>query len=207
MSKIKVTNILLSDQPSGFLTPFRIEIFIESSALLLEKLEWKIIYVGSAESSNYDQVLDDIMVPIEDVGPVSFELLVDPPNPALIPSMNDLLGPSVLMISALYKSSEFFRVSYFVYNNYVEEVPGGLNESNFDINKVFRCVLTDKPRIKLNDIDWNDEQDKYYADKINLHNDEDITRVKQETVDIFNQFQDPFGFSENSFLGNKLFNN
>lgn len=206
MQKIRITNILLCGDPESFSTPFRMEIFLESDGPLLNKLEWKVVYVGSAESSAFDQILDDIMVPIEFVGAQSFELAIEPPDPALIPSINDLLGPSVLMIAALYNDQEFFRASYFVYNNYIEEVVGGLNENNFDINKVFRCVLTKTPRIRLNEIDWNDEQNAQLANMINLGKLDDLEKMREETLSKFDQYKDPFGFNENSFLGTKFFN-
>lgn len=35
---------------------------MKKNCLLLPDLEWKIIYVGSAESEEYDQVLDSVLV-------------------------------------------------------------------------------------------------------------------------------------------------
>jgi len=48
-------------------------------------------------------------------------MVLQPPNPNLIPSLDDLLGASVMMISASFKGQEFFWCSYFVYNNCKDE--------------------------------------------------------------------------------------
>ena len=74
MAKVHVCNVVVLDNPSHFKNPFQFEITfecIEVSRLLElfqytkvlswqdlpEDLEWKIIYVGSAESEEFDQVL------------------------------------------------------------------------------------------------------------------------------------------------------
>ena len=56
MAKVHVCNVLVYDNPSAFLKPFQFEITFECIEDLKEDLEWKIIYVGSAESEQYDQV-------------------------------------------------------------------------------------------------------------------------------------------------------
>lgn len=59
------------------------------------------------------------------------------------------------MISAFYQGEEFFRCSFYVYNNYKEDVEQ-ITEHNFDINKVYRKFLTEQPRILIKDIEWED---------------------------------------------------
>ena len=56
------------------------------------------------------------------------------------------------MISAQFMGQEFFRCSYFVYNNLKDELQ--IDPNNLDINLVFRTFLTDKPRILIKDIEW-----------------------------------------------------
>lgn len=56
MAKVHVCNVLVYENPSAFLKPFQFEITFECIEDLKEDLEWKIIYVGSAESEQYDQV-------------------------------------------------------------------------------------------------------------------------------------------------------
>ena len=56
MAKVHVTNVLVQNNPSGFKDDFEFEITFECTEELPEDLEWKIIYVGSAESEEFDQV-------------------------------------------------------------------------------------------------------------------------------------------------------
>ena len=58
------------------------------------------------------------------------------------------------MITALYRRQEFFRCSYFVYNNYPDSftIP---NKKEVYIDKIMRNILTDKPRIRVNEIFWD----------------------------------------------------
>ena len=53
------------------MNPFQFEITFECLDKIDEDLEWKVVYVGSAESASCDQVLDEILV-----GPVPGTLLV-----------------------------------------------------------------------------------------------------------------------------------
>ena len=46
-----------------------------------EDLEWKIIYVGSAESEEFDQILDTVYVGPVPEGRHKFVFSADPPNP------------------------------------------------------------------------------------------------------------------------------
>ena len=74
------------------------------------------------------------------------------PDPSKIPKLDDLLGASVMMISVSYKNNEYFRCSYFVYNNVKDDIP--VVNDQVDINLIYRTFLTDKPRIMVRDIDW-----------------------------------------------------
>ena len=56
MAKVHVCNVVVLDNPSHFNNPFQFEITFECIEDLPEDLEWKIIYVGSAESEEFDQV-------------------------------------------------------------------------------------------------------------------------------------------------------
>jgi len=74
-AQVHVCNVVVLDNPSHFKNPFQFEITFECIEVrfskstkcfylwwldqdLPEDLEWKIIYVGSAESEEYDQVID-----------------------------------------------------------------------------------------------------------------------------------------------------
>ena len=78
MAKVHVCNVVVLDNPSDFNNPFQVltnYVFLISQSVLFqfeitfeciedlpEDLEWKIIYVGSAESEEFDQVLDTVYV-------------------------------------------------------------------------------------------------------------------------------------------------
>ena len=71
---------------------------------LEDDIEWKLIYVGSAESEEYDQELDSCMVGPVPVGVNSFEFEAEAPSPDKIPA-SDLLGVTVILLTASYKLS------------------------------------------------------------------------------------------------------
>ncbi len=56
MAKVHVKNVNVQNNPSGFEDKLQFEITFECLEDLPEDLEWKIIYVGSAESEEFDQV-------------------------------------------------------------------------------------------------------------------------------------------------------
>lgn len=56
MAKVHVVNVSVQNNPAKFLDDFALEITFECIEELPEDLEWKIIYVGSAESEEFDQV-------------------------------------------------------------------------------------------------------------------------------------------------------
>lgn len=56
MSAVNVTSVNVLNTSSAFLAPFAFEIEYECLTALAGDLEWKMTYVGSAESENYDQV-------------------------------------------------------------------------------------------------------------------------------------------------------
>jgi histone chaperone ASF1 len=72
MSAVNVTNVTVLDNPSMFLNPFQFEISYECLAPLKDDLEWKLIYVGSAEDEKYDQVLESVLVGPVNVGNYRF---------------------------------------------------------------------------------------------------------------------------------------
>lgn len=82
-----------------------------------------------------------------------FEMTVQPPDHTKIPA-KDILGVTVIMITAMYRRQEFFRCSYFVYNNYADDA-GANNKSALEIDKVVRSILIKEPRIRINEILWD----------------------------------------------------
>ena len=80
-------------------------------------LEWKVLYVSSAEDAEQDQVLEEVMVGPVPVGINKFVLQADAPDPSQIPE-DDIIGVTVILITCSYREQEFVRVGYYVNNEY-----------------------------------------------------------------------------------------
>ena len=123
MSQINVTNVKVLDNPAPFSAPFRFEITFEAyPPALLEELEWKLIYVGSADDVSCDQELDSVLVGPVSVGKNVFVFEAPAPDPRLIPE-KDVMEVTVLILSALYREAEFIRVGYYVNVEYDQQQP------------------------------------------------------------------------------------
>jgi len=154
MSLVNILDInVLGPNPTQFNQPFLFEIKFECMRDLEEDLEWKIIYVGSAESENFDQVLESILVGPVTAGTNKFLFQADSPDPTKIPA-HAILGITVVLLACSYKSREFIRVGYFVYNEYdlpaLREQPPTIP----DCPRLVRNILLEKPRVTHFAIDW-----------------------------------------------------
>jgi len=114
MSLINVTDVQILDNPCAFSNPFQFEITFECVAPgVQEELEWKLVYVGSAEDEKYDQELDSVLVGPVVVGKNKFIFQAPAPNAALIPA-KDVMEVTVLLLTASYRDKEFIRIGYYV---------------------------------------------------------------------------------------------
>ena len=102
MAKVHVCNVLVLDNPARFMSKLEFEITFECIEDLPEDLEWKIIYVGSAESEEFDQILDTVYVGPVPEGRHKFVFTADPPNPQKIP-VSDVVGVTVILITCAYR--------------------------------------------------------------------------------------------------------
>ncbi len=80
------------------------------------ELEWKLIYVGSAEDEQYDQELDSVLVGPVSLGRNKFVFQVPGPDLTRIPE-RDLLEVTVILLTCSYKEKEFIRIGYYVNND------------------------------------------------------------------------------------------
>merc|ERR1712227_334804 len=108
MAKVHVCNVLVLYNPAQFMSKLEFEITFECIEDLPEDLEWKIIYVGSAESEEYDQILDTVYVGPVPEGRHKFVFTADPPNPQKIP-VSDVVGVTVILLTCSYRAQEFIR--------------------------------------------------------------------------------------------------
>lgn len=174
MSLVNVVNMAVLDNPTCFTNSFQFEITFECLQELDDDLEWKVLYVGSAQDAAKDQILDEILVGPVPVGVNKFVLQADAPDPSQL-AQDDLLGVTVVLVTCSYKEREFVRVGYYVNNEYhdpnapppapVATVgPDGKPQAPptipnpVPLELIQRQILADKPRVTKFPISWGDEQ-------------------------------------------------
>jgi histone chaperone ASF1 len=179
MALVNILNVVVHDNPTVFTNPLQFEItfqceqelqdgnsyqFVLESLFLFElmfyvvDLEWKVTYVGSAEDSTRDQVLEEVMVGPVSVGINRFVLQAASPNPDEIPK-DDLLGVTVILVTCHYLEQEFIRIGYYVNNEPAEPYDPENPPEVVDINTVTRNILADQPRVTRIPINWNGPAD------------------------------------------------
>mmetsp|Transcript_5238 Transcript_5238/g.11463 ORF Transcript_5238/g.11463 Transcript_5238/m.11463 type:complete len:252 (-) Transcript_5238:197-952(-) len=159
MALVNVVNMAVLDNPAPFLSSFSFEITFECLQPLADDLEWKVLYVGSAEDTSHDQVLDEILVGPIPVGINKFVLQADAPDISQIPE-GDILGVTVVLVTCSYREKEFVRVGYYVNNEYAEPYEEEVGPPRpLDMKKVRRVVLSEKPRVTRFAIPWGDKEE------------------------------------------------
>eukprot|EP01083_Nonionella_stella_P226375 804015_1 len=160
MAAIVVTDIQVTDNPCPFNYPIKLKITFECIPPGIQgELEWKLVYVGSADDEKYDQLVESVLVGPVTVGKNQFLLQANPPDMNKIPE-KDVLEVTVLLLTCCYKDKEFIRVGWYVYNDY------GPDQEQMALNppprlipeKVWRNILADKPRVTRFAIPWDDEK-------------------------------------------------
>lgn len=74
-SKIILDNIIVKNNPARFSDSLCFEVTFSSLEPINYPLSWKIIYVGSALTEDYDQVLEEFEIPpIETASTLKFEI-------------------------------------------------------------------------------------------------------------------------------------
>ncbi|WFD30487.1 Histone chaperone asf1 [Malassezia sp. CBS 17886] len=154
MSIVHLQNVEIINSQARFSDPYIFRVTFECIAPLEDDIEWRLIYVGSAESEEYDQELDSCMVGPVPVGVNSFEFEAEAPSPEKIPA-TDLLGVTVILLTASYKGEEFIRVGYYVNNAYESEEMRENPPEVVQLDKVCREVLASKPRVTRFNINWD----------------------------------------------------
>lgn len=157
MAKVNICNVVVKDNPCPFAHPFQFEITFECIEDLNEDLEWKIIYVGSAESEEYDQTLDTVVVGPIIAGRHMFVFEADPPNQDRIPK-EDVVGVTVILLTCSYRRQEFIRVGYYVNNEYSDPELKENQPQEPDFSKLQRNILATCPRVTRFKIDWADAE-------------------------------------------------
>ncbi|CAD8052830.1 unnamed protein product [Paramecium sonneborni] len=163
MALINITNIVFDQDTALFNNPIQMQITFEVMRQLDDEIEWKLIYIGSPTSDKYDQVLEQFSMPPLQQGTMQFTLMSSGPNFELIPSKDDLFGASAIILSVKYRKQEFFRVGYYVYNTYLEPELIENDPPQVLIDRVYRQINTQAPRVTRINIDWEGQMVQLYV--------------------------------------------
>ncbi|KAH6900207.1 histone chaperone [Thelonectria olida] len=156
MSVVSLLGVNVMNNPAKFGDKYEFEITFECLEQLEKDLEWKLTYVGSATSDQYDQELDSLLVGPIPVGVNKFIFEADAPSTTRIPDA-DILGVTVILLTCAYDGREFVRVGYYVNNEYDSEELNAEPPSKPIIERVRRNVLAEKPRVTRFAIKWDSE--------------------------------------------------
>ncbi|KAG5926808.1 Histone chaperone asf1 [Claviceps africana] len=156
MSVVSLLGVKVVNNPAKFTEKYQFEITFECLEALEKDLEWKLTYVGSATSDQYDQELDSLLVGPVPVGVNKFLFEADSPNIARIPD-GDILGVTVILLTCAYDGREFVRVGYYVNNEYDSEELNADPPSKPIVERVRRNILSEKPRVTRFAIKWDSD--------------------------------------------------
>ncbi|KAL1953138.1 hypothetical protein VTO42DRAFT_3552 [Malbranchea cinnamomea] len=157
MSAVSLLGVKVLNNPAPFTAPYAFEITFECLENLQKDLEWKLTYVGSATSAEYDQELDTLLVGPIPIGVNKFIFEADPPDLKRIPT-SEILGVTVILLTCSYDGREFVRVGYYVNNEYDSDELNAEPPAKPIIERVRRNVLAEKPRVTRFAIKWDSEE-------------------------------------------------
>lgn len=155
MSVVNITSVNIQETKSHFLAPYKFEITFECLSPLDDDLEFKLVYVGSTDNTTTDQELDSLLVGPVPVGVNKFLFEADAPKPENIPK-ESMFEVTVILLTCSYKDKEFVRIGYYVDNAYVDEELLQSPPEQPQLDKIFRSILADKPRVTRFPINWDD---------------------------------------------------
>jgi histone chaperone ASF1 len=159
MAAINVTNVRVLNNPANFKDSFSFEITFECLTPLEDDIEWKIIYVGSSNDAKCDQVLDSALIGPLQYGAMRFVFEASGPDISKIPA-DEVVGITAVILTCSYKDQEFYRIGYYVNNQYNDpELMENLPTSPIP-EKIQRSILEDRPRISKFPIEWTNNKPK-----------------------------------------------
>lgn len=205
MSSINVLNIIVLNPNAKFTDDLKFEIVFECLAELKKEIEWKVIYIGSADDDHYDQELESVEIGPLQLGTMKFQLDAACPDYKKIPE-GDVLGVTAILICCSYNNQEFFRCGYYLNNMYDNEDMNLNQPENVQIEHVVRSILADKPRITKFNIDWDNEskQIPVYKNENNMFKDGKIAQEQfKQMINDKNNNSNPFDISQINTLNNQ----
>ncbi|ROW02462.1 hypothetical protein VMCG_06146 [Cytospora schulzeri] len=156
MSAVTLLGVNILNNPAKFTDNYQFEITFECLEQLEKDLEWKLTYVGSATSDQYDQELDTLLVGPIPIGVNKFIFEADAPDTKRIPDA-EVVGVTVVLLSCAYDGREFVRVGYYVNNEYDDEQLQADPPAKPIIEKIRRNILAEKPRVTRFAIKWDND--------------------------------------------------
>lgn len=145
---------LLTENPGLYKQPFRWRMLVDVAEQLADPLSISFVWVGSARSSQYDQVLDSF-----DVGPFvpglsEFFLESDAPAVEAIPP-EDVLGVTVLLICFQYRGQQFLRVGYYTQVAYFDDQLNAQPPAIPLADQLGRLLVMAQPAVTILPITWD----------------------------------------------------
>lgn len=156
MSVVSLLGVNVMSNPAKFTDKYEFEITFECLETLQKDLEWKLTYVGSATSDQYDQELDSLLVGPIPVGVNKFIFEADAPDTKRIPDA-EILGVTVVLLTCAYDGREFVRVGYYINNEYDTAELNADPPAKPIIERIRRNVLAERPRVTRFAIKWDSE--------------------------------------------------
>jgi len=157
MSVVSLLGVSVLNNPAKFGEKYQFEITFECLEPLQKDLDWKLIYVGSAQSNEHDQELDSLLVGPIPVGVNKFIFEADAPDTSRIPDA-EILGVTVVLLTCAYDGREFVRVGYYVNNEYDTDELNADPPAKPVLEHVRRNVLAEKPRVTRFAIKWDSDE-------------------------------------------------
>ncbi|KAM7204277.1 ASF1 like histone chaperone domain containing protein [Naviculisporaceae sp. PSN 640] len=158
MSMISMLGVTVPNNPAPFKADYEFEITFEclQEEGLETDIDWKLTYVGSAQSNQYDIELEEISVGPVPHGVNKFMFTAPAPSPEKIPT-DEILGVTVILLSGSYKGNEFVRIGYYVNNEYDDEELNNNPPAVPILDRIRRNILAEKPRVTRFAIKWDSE--------------------------------------------------
>eukprot|EP01066_Platyproteum_vivax_P008406 Platyproteum_vivax@DN3523_c0_g1_i1.p1 len=98
MSCVNITEVNVKNVEGDLSVPFEFEITFECFQQLQEDLQWKVTYVGSPDSIDWDQELEDVLLGPLQQGAMKFTLKAPAPDYKKVP-VEDLVGVTCMLIT------------------------------------------------------------------------------------------------------------
>ena len=190
MSSINILNIIPKTTKNKFIDPFSFEIIFEVLSELKKEIEWKMIYIGSAADTKYDQILETIEIdgPFH-LGSMRFQFTGEAPDISKIPE-SEILGVTAIILCCTYNNQEFFRCGYYLNNIYDNEEMNLNPPEKIQIEHIIRSLLAEKPRITRFDIDWDNEPVDKNIEKEKFTNENFMFKDGKMDIQKFNSLQE-----------------